>query len=98
MIELLLKSKADPDATIGEGETALMTAARSGNPAAVKLLVQSGANVNAKDVSGITPVQWAISYDYKEIVKLLRLHGAQLSIHDAAMLGDLATTVAVTGW
>jgi ankyrin repeat protein len=55
------------------------------------LLLDRGANVNAKDGSGITPVQWAISYDFKEIVKLLRQHGAQLNIHDAALLGDLAT-------
>ena len=36
MLELLLKAGANPDAAQSEGETALMTASRTGIPAAVK--------------------------------------------------------------
>jgi ankyrin repeat protein len=49
MIQLLLK--ADPETVIGDGETALMTASRSGNLGVVKLQTEHGANVNAKEKS-----------------------------------------------
>ena len=39
MVDLLLKAKADPNTTAGDGETVLMTASRTGNAAAVKLLI-----------------------------------------------------------
>jgi ankyrin repeat protein len=71
--------------------TPLHYAAQLNSKDIAALLLDRGVNVNAKDASGITPVPWAISYDFKEIVKLLRQHGAQLTIHDAGMLGDLAT-------
>ena len=39
MVDLLLKAKADPNTAAGDGETVLMTASRTGNAAAVKLLI-----------------------------------------------------------
>src|SRR6476620_2145407 len=45
MIEQLLAAGADPNAALPEGETALMTAARAGNPDAVRALVAHGADV-----------------------------------------------------
>ena len=47
MVERLLKAGADPNTTMAEGDTALMTAARTGNVAAVKALIVHGADVNA---------------------------------------------------
>src|SRR5687768_18233767 len=44
-----LNAGADPNTTMPEGDTALMTAARTGNVAAVRALLTRGANVNAKE-------------------------------------------------
>ncbi len=48
MLELLLKSGADPNSTDEHGTTALMTAAASGNASAVETLIEHGADVNAR--------------------------------------------------
>ena len=49
VIELLLKAGADPNSAMAEGETVLMTAARTGKPDAVKALLVHGADVNARE-------------------------------------------------
>ena len=49
ILELLLKAGANPERRRAEGETALMTAARTGIAAAVKTLLAHGADVNAKE-------------------------------------------------
>ena len=49
MIEKLLKAGADANAVSTEGETALMTAARTGNVDAAKVLLAHGAAVDARE-------------------------------------------------
>ena len=50
IIEQLLKAGADPNTrTTADGETVLMTSARAGNVDAVKVLLDHGADVNAKE-------------------------------------------------
>jgi ankyrin repeat protein len=50
MIDRLLKAGADPNAALSAaGDTALMMAARTGNTDAIRVLVEGGANVNAKE-------------------------------------------------
>jgi len=49
-------------------------------PEAVKLLLQNGADVNAKDKDRLTPLKRAqikVSRDSAEIVELLKAHGAK---------------------
>ncbi len=46
MIARMLDAGADANGTSNEGQTILMTAALSGNPDAIKLLIQRGAKVN----------------------------------------------------
>ena len=59
-VELLLKAGANPNAAQAEGETVLMTAARTGVPAAVKALLAHGADVNAKESwRGQSALMWA---------------------------------------
>jgi ankyrin repeat protein len=62
--------------------TALHAASLSGNPDVAKALVDAGANVNAVDIRGLTPLVWAISTDRPnlQIVKMLLENGADLSI------------------
>ena len=43
----------------------------------VELLIAKGADVNAKDGDGVTPLDWANDSDYKEVVELLRKNGAK---------------------
>src|SRR4030095_3629330 len=49
MLRSLIDAGADPNSTTPGGETALMTASRTGSVEAVTLLLDRGANVNAKD-------------------------------------------------
>jgi ankyrin repeat protein len=62
--------------------TALHTAALAGNAEAVKLLIDAGANVNAEDVRGMTPLMWAVSTDRPNvsIVRMLIAKGSDVSI------------------
>ena len=53
-----------------EGETALMTAARSGNVAAVKVLLAHGADVNAREAwKGQTALMWAAVENHAAVAR-----------------------------
>ncbi|PYS42270.1 MAG: hypothetical protein DMG14_04530, partial [Acidobacteria bacterium] len=80
MIEKLLKAGADANAVSNEGETVLMTAARTGNVDAVKVLLARGADVNAKETwHGETALMWAVSQKHAAIARELIAHGADLN-------------------
>jgi ankyrin repeat protein len=77
MIRRLVDAGADPNATVGAGETALMTAARTGNIDAVRLLLDRGAQVNAADTeSNQTALMLAIRENHPDVVRLLLERGA----------------------
>ena len=59
------------------GTTALHEAARAGHLAVVKLLVEKGANLNATDFSGLTPLKLALGRRKTEVADYLRQQGAQ---------------------
>ena len=59
-----------PDISIHE-------AAMQRNLEAVKQHIAAGADVNAKDVNGYTPLDWAIFNKDTEIAALLRKHGGK---------------------
>ena len=72
-------------------------AARDGNIEAVKQHLDTGTDVNAKDILGATPLDWAISLNQTAIADLLRKHGGKTSlwlragesIHIAAAAGHI---------
>jgi len=52
-------------------------AAAWGHKEAAELLIAKGANVNAKNDDGETPLDWAIIRKHTEIADLLRKHGGK---------------------
>ena len=57
----------------------LFWATKQGNIEIVKLLIAKGADVNAKDKDGSTPLYLVASRDKKEIVQLLIANGADVN-------------------
>jgi len=77
---------------IGEHVTALMAASMVRDPKTMEVLIKAGANVNAHDEKGYTPLLWAA--DRSEpgsgpIIRLLAEHGANVRAK---------TTEGVTAW
>jgi ankyrin repeat protein len=84
VVTALLKAGCDvsirnrSEETGGPSETALQSAAFWGRDDLAKLLVDSGADVNAKDDKGGTPLSEAVRLHNAGIVRLLLNHGAKL--------------------
>jgi ankyrin repeat protein len=76
LVELLLGAGADPNTTLPGGETALMTAARTGVLGSVRTLLARGAEVNAKERNGQTAVMWAAAEGHADVVYALIQAGA----------------------
>jgi ankyrin repeat protein len=79
-VEMLLKAGADPqtaEATLPDGQTLLMLAARTGNAEILKRLIKWGGNVNAVERrNGTSAVMWAAIGDHAEAVQTLVAAGA----------------------
>ncbi|KAF3182043.1 hypothetical protein TWF225_006539 [Orbilia oligospora] len=84
IINLLLERGADIKANTGSGLAALHQAAKGGQAAVVKLLLEKGEYINLKDERyGRTPLMWAVS-DKKgrKLVELLLEEGADVNLPD----------------
>jgi ankyrin repeat protein len=73
---MLHAAGADPNTTLRGGETALMTAARTGRVGPVQALLDAGAKVDATDRKGQTALMWAAADGHAEVVELLVKAGA----------------------
>ncbi len=81
MLEKLLEAGADPNRSLPEGETALMTAARTGRVSAVTLLIEHGAAVNVTEQwRGQTALMWAAAEGHAAVVQALIDHGADITV------------------
>ncbi len=86
MVGALLKSGADPNSTDERGTTALMTAAASGSGAAVEMLIDHGAEVNAREgAHGQTALMFAAALGRAESIQALLAHGADAGIETKAV-------------
>ena len=93
MIEKLLKAGADANEVSTEGETALMTAARTGNVPAAKVLLANGAKVDAKETwQGQTALLWAVAQKHPDMVKELIAHGADVNARSATKIWERQNT------
>jgi ankyrin repeat protein len=74
-----LKAGADPNTALPGGETALMTAARTGKVGAVKALLAHGADINFKESRrGQTALMWAAAEGNTAVVEELVERGADI--------------------
>lgn len=63
--------------------TVLFEAVGNGDVATTRLLLDRGANINAKAASGITPVHWAVLQDKLDTLKLLLERKADVNVRDS---------------
>jgi len=77
-LKSLLESGSGANSTGPEGITPLMTAAEIGSLDAMKLLIGSRADVNARNASGSTALMWSVTDAGK--VRLLLEHGADVNV------------------
>jgi len=64
-------------------KTDLITAVRCADTEAVENLIENGANVNAADTTGDTPIVIAVGFNQTDIVALLLNHGANPNTRDS---------------
>lgn len=102
LCKLLLNNRARVDAKTGRGLTALhMVMLREGSMPGLKivyLLRDKGANINAQDRQGCTPLHWAVSKGNRLTMRFflsicspnpnIRDHKGQTPLHIAALRGD----------
>ncbi|MCL2144775.1 MAG: ankyrin repeat domain-containing protein [Endomicrobia bacterium] len=80
IFEHFLKDTDINDSADPQGNTLLHAAAGRGHLGIVQYLVSRGANINAENRLGITPVITALENDFPEIIKFLKSKGANLNI------------------
>ncbi|RYP47350.1 hypothetical protein DL769_011324 [Monosporascus sp. CRB-8-3] len=86
MVGLLANRGADVNAKAPNGETALASAASSGNLAMVKLLISHGADIETKDEKhGVTVIWVAVLYNKLPVVQLLADRGADLQVTEESV-------------
>lgn len=97
VVEFLLSRGADLSAR-GRSEgggTALHVAVAVDSPEMVRLLLARGAKPDVLSVDGLTPLDWALSFDSKTVIDALRAAGSPETVdhegrlHQAAAAGDL---------
>ena len=76
-VRMLLDKRAPIDARDDNGRTALMLAVLHGQSDAVDVLLAHGADPNAADAHGTTPLQAAIAADQQAIIAALQRAGAR---------------------
>ena len=86
-VKELLRDGADVNAQdMFGGNTGLHWAARQGAAAMARLLIDNGADPNARNDADETPLHWAAAEGRKEIVVMLIARGAK--VNAAAMGGE----------
>jgi ankyrin repeat protein len=95
---------ASVSTTIAQGDIRLVTALRNQNATTARGLLRQRADVNAADVDGSTPLQWAAHWNDLETVKALLAAGAKPNVanrygvtplHEAATIGSAGVIAAL---
>lgn len=77
----------------GPSHTALMAAAATGSPPVARLLLDAGANVNARDERGRSPLSYAVSNRCLGTARLLLDRGARAESHEEQGESPLTSAV-----
>jgi uncharacterized protein len=82
-LRVAAKNQSDLNQSVGnERVTAVMGFVVLGKPEAAKVLVEAGANLNAQDRFGRTPLVYAITKDYDDLAKAMIDRKPKLDIRD----------------
>lgn len=98
--EALKNNKSLANAKNKYNKTALMRAASEGQKNIAELLIGNGADIDAVDEYGLTPLMWAVgdNRDFPDVVKLLLEAGAYVNCTDtSAVCPQTALDMAKTG-
>jgi ankyrin repeat protein len=85
VIDFLLENSAYIDAESPNGTTPLMMAAMYGSPESVKLLIQAGADLNVKNMQGMTALDFAVRADRQNSKELIETGLQRLAARAARM-------------
>ncbi|RYP70200.1 hypothetical protein DL771_005587 [Monosporascus sp. 5C6A] len=80
--DITARLKYGRDFAACKGQTPLSWAAEKGHKEIVQLLLDKGAEIDAKDSNSRTPLSWAAEKGHKEIVQLLLDKGAEIDSKD----------------
>jgi ankyrin repeat protein len=83
-VRALIQQKADVNAVLPDGTTALHWAAQADDLETVGLLIQAGANVKVKDRYGFTPLYFAATNGNADVIRKLLEAGADPNAADAS--------------
>lgn len=72
------------ESSLSDNDIDLMTAAFWAKPEDLKLILECGANINARTEHGYTPLMFASVYNYAPAVKFLIEHGAEINCENAS--------------
>ena len=86
-IEALIARGIDINARDAHGQTALMNAARDGQPEVVQLLVAHGADLNHRAKFNLTALMLAVVRGHPDIVRTLVSAGADLTVRGTGAPG-----------
>ncbi|HMB72508.1 MAG TPA: ankyrin repeat domain-containing protein, partial [Gammaproteobacteria bacterium] len=87
LTEQLLAAGADPESPNVDGQTALMLATRAGSLELAQLLVEHGADVNAREAwRRQNALMWAADGRHAELTRYLVAHGAD--VHSRGVIND----------
>ena len=98
IVSFMLKNAADVDVKNESGETGLIYATAWGEYRKVRSFVRSGANINAQDEDGRTPLHVALNHYFPEerTILLFIKKGAEINIQDKG--GNTPLHCAVRGY
>ena len=83
-LQVLIKHGADMNCiSENTGKTLLNAAIVRHDLAKIKILVKAGANVNTKDINGLSPLHLSAQDGYKDITEFLLQNGASINITDS---------------
>jgi ankyrin repeat protein len=83
VVGLLLEKGANVKCRSNSGQMSLWWAAKMGDEAVVKLLLENGADMESVDGTyGLAPLSWAAKNGHEAVVKLLLEKGADVESED----------------